>query len=58
MCLKIKRSLEKAKERKTMKYQETREKVLEVAVKQRFDSWNGRKRIYESSGRRCCNYYS
>lgn len=33
MCLKIKRSLEKAKERKTMKYQETREKVLEVAVK-------------------------
>ena len=32
MCLKIKRSLEKAKERKTMKYQETREKVLEVAV--------------------------
>ena len=34
MCLKIKRSLEKDKgEKKLMKYQETREKVLEVAVK-------------------------
>ena len=35
-----------------MKYQETREKVLEI------DSWNGRECVHESTGRGCGDHYT